>query len=93
MYLITGTPGVGKSTMAKLLAERTKITWRDVSKLAIENECIEEFDEVYKCPILDEDKVIKFNSILIYKKRKIFCLLSECFFLFLKSCWTAWKTT
>lgn len=56
--LLTGTPGVGKSTMAKILAERTKMIWKDVSKLAIENECLGDYDEVYKCPILDEDKLL-----------------------------------
>lgn len=53
-----GTPGTGKSTMAQKLSEKTGLIWRDVSKLAIENECLEEYDEVYKCPILDEDKVL-----------------------------------
>lgn len=49
--------------MAKILAERTKLTWRDVSKIAIEKKCLEDYDEVYKCPVLDEDKVIKKKSI------------------------------
>lgn len=53
-----GTPGVGKSEMCRLLAERIDLTWLEVSKLAIEHDCVEEYDEVYKCPVLDEDKVI-----------------------------------
>ncbi|XP_015522651.1 adenylate kinase isoenzyme 6 [Neodiprion pinetum] len=56
--LITGTPGVGKSTMCRLLAERSGLTWLEVSKLAIENKCLEEYDEVYRCPVLDEDKLL-----------------------------------
>ncbi|XP_034944702.1 adenylate kinase isoenzyme 6 [Chelonus insularis] len=56
--LITGTPGVGKSTMAEQLAGKTGLTWRDVSKLANENKCLKEYDEVYKCPVLDEDKLL-----------------------------------
>ncbi|XP_063980372.1 adenylate kinase isoenzyme 6 [Diachasmimorpha longicaudata] len=62
--LITGTPGVGKSTMAQKLAQKTGLIWRDVSKLAIDNECLEEYDEVYKCPVLDEDKLL--NSMETY---------------------------
>ena len=63
-----GTPGVGKSLMSRILSEKTGLTWIDVSKFAIEKECLEGYDEVYQCPILDEDKVIYkicFNYIFI----------------------------
>jgi len=43
--------------MSQLLAERTGLEWLDVSKLAIKNECIDEYDEEYQCNILNEDKV------------------------------------
>lgn len=56
--LITGTPGVGKSLMSRKLATATGLEWIDVSKLAIDKKCLEEYDEVYKCPILDEDKLL-----------------------------------
>ncbi|KAF7387234.1 hypothetical protein HZH68_012911 [Vespula germanica] len=56
--LVTGTPGVGKSLMCRMLSEKTGLVWLDVSKLAIEHECLEEYDEVYQCPILDEDKLL-----------------------------------
>lgn len=56
--LITGTPGVGKSTTCRLLAEKAALTWLEVSKLAIDNKCLEEYDEVYRCPVLDEDKLL-----------------------------------
>ncbi|XP_014216877.1 adenylate kinase isoenzyme 6 [Copidosoma floridanum] len=56
--LITGTPGVGKSEMAKLLAERTSFTWLDVSKLAQEHKCLDGYDEEYQCPVLDDDKLL-----------------------------------
>lgn len=54
----SGTPGVGKSLMSRMLSEKTGLKWLDVSKLAIENECLDEYDEVYQCSVLDEDKVI-----------------------------------
>ncbi|XP_041975548.1 adenylate kinase isoenzyme 6 [Aricia agestis] len=56
--LLTGTPGVGKSTIAKQLAERTNFTWRDVSRLAEEHNCLDEYDSQYECPFLNEDKLL-----------------------------------
>lgn len=52
-----GTPGVGKSTLCQQLEERTDLQWLEVGKLAKENNCYEDFDEVYRCPVLHEDKV------------------------------------
>ncbi|CAK1602382.1 unnamed protein product [Parnassius mnemosyne] len=56
--LVTGTPGVGKSTICKMLSERTKFTWREVSKLAEEYNCLDEYDPEYQCPFLNEDKLL-----------------------------------
>lgn len=56
--LITGTPGVGKSTLCKTLAELTGLQWLEISKIAKEHNCLEEYDEEYKCPVLDEDKLL-----------------------------------
>ncbi|KAI4498702.1 hypothetical protein M0802_006169 [Mischocyttarus mexicanus] len=56
--LVSGTPGVGKSLMCRMLSEKTGLDWLEVSKLAIEHNCLEEYDEVYQCPILDEDKLL-----------------------------------
>lgn len=56
--LITGTPGVGKSTLCGKLAETTGMRWLEISKIAKDNNCLEEYDEVYKCPVLDEDKLM-----------------------------------
>ncbi|XP_015594523.1 adenylate kinase isoenzyme 6 [Cephus cinctus] len=69
--LVTGTPGVGKSTMCRIVAERTGLTWLDVSKLAIDNKCLEEFDEEYQCPVLDEDKLLDGMESLMSKGGKI----------------------
>jgi adenylate kinase len=52
-----GTPGVGKSTLCEQLAERTGLEWLEVGQIAKDCECFEDFDEVYQCPVLDEDKV------------------------------------
>ncbi|XP_023024145.2 adenylate kinase isoenzyme 6 [Leptinotarsa decemlineata] len=56
--LITGTPGVGKSTLCEKLAEITGFKWLEISKIAKDNNCLEGFDEVYGCSVLDEEKLM-----------------------------------
>ncbi|KAK4884549.1 hypothetical protein RN001_000820 [Aquatica leii] len=56
--LITGTPGVGKSTLCEKLSQTTGLKWLEISKIAKENSCIEEYDPVYQCAVLDEDKLL-----------------------------------
>ncbi|NXK42073.1 KAD6 kinase, partial [Piprites chloris] len=56
--LITGTPGVGKTTLGKELASRAGLSYVNVGDLAKEGELYQGFDEEYNCPILDEDRVI-----------------------------------
>lgn len=48
---------MGKSTLCEQLAERTGLEWLEVGQIAKDCECFEEYDEVYQCPVLDEDKV------------------------------------
>ncbi|XP_072749689.1 adenylate kinase isoenzyme 6 [Anoplolepis gracilipes] len=69
--LITGTPGVGKSLMSRMLSEKTGLKWLDVSKLAIENECLNEYDEVYQCSVLDEEKLLDGMESLMNEGGKI----------------------
>jgi adenylate kinase len=63
LSLCAGTPGVGKSTLCEQLAERTGLEWLEVGQIAKDCECFEEFDEVYQCPVLDEDKVCSETSV------------------------------
>ncbi|XP_073440125.1 adenylate kinase isoenzyme 6 [Dendrobates tinctorius] len=56
--LLTGTPGVGKTTLGRELAERTGLEYVNVGDLAEEGNLYEGFDEEYECPVLDEDRVI-----------------------------------
>ncbi|KAK5648535.1 hypothetical protein RI129_003427 [Pyrocoelia pectoralis] len=56
--LVTGTPGVGKSTLCEKLSEATGLKWLEILKIAKENNCLEEYDPVYKCCTLDEDKLL-----------------------------------
>ncbi|KAM5192863.1 adenylate kinase isoenzyme 6 [Mantella aurantiaca] len=56
--LLTGTPGVGKTTLGKELAEKCGLTYVNVGELAKEGNLYEGYDEEYDCPILDEDRVV-----------------------------------
>ncbi|KAG5326992.1 KAD6 kinase, partial [Acromyrmex heyeri] len=58
--LICGPPGVGKSTLANLLAEDTELNWIDVSKVAIDIECVSDYDEELQCSILDGNTLVEF---------------------------------
>ncbi|XP_029685828.1 adenylate kinase isoenzyme 6 isoform X1 [Takifugu rubripes] len=53
-----GTPGVGKTTLGKELAERTGLTYVNVGDLSQEGQLYDGYDEEYECPILDEDRVV-----------------------------------
>ncbi|KAK7912380.1 hypothetical protein WMY93_012591 [Mugilogobius chulae] len=52
------TPGVGKTTLGKELAQRTGLTYVNIGELAQEGQLYDGFDDEYNCPILDEDKVV-----------------------------------
>lgn len=57
--LITGTPGVGKSTLCKMLAQRVEsLTWINIGDFAKANDALGEWDEEFSCHVLDEDKVV-----------------------------------
>ncbi|XP_037677809.1 adenylate kinase isoenzyme 6-like [Choloepus didactylus] len=56
--LLTGTPGVGKTTLDKELASRSRLKYINVGDLAKEGQLYDGYDEEYDCPILDEDRVV-----------------------------------
>ncbi|KAI8793618.1 adenylate kinase isoenzyme 6 [Biomphalaria glabrata] len=56
--MIAGTPGTGKSTLAKELAQRSGLNYINVSEVAQNADCLDGYDEEHECGILDEDKVI-----------------------------------
>lgn len=59
---VTGTPGAGKTTIAKKLAEKYQFHYLDVNKLIAKNKLAESFDEKRKTKIVD---IQKLNRILI----------------------------
>ena len=52
-----GTPGTGKSTLGKELAERVKLNYINVGDVAKEGDYFDGYDDERQCPILDEDRV------------------------------------
>lgn len=58
LYLVLGTPGTGKSTLAQELSNMTCLSFVNVGQLAKENGFFAGFDDQLECPILDEDQVI-----------------------------------
>lgn len=57
--LITGTPGVGKTTFAKLLADEFGMVHIPVSKLIKDEHLYTEYDEERDCTIYDDDLLDK----------------------------------
>jgi adenylate kinase len=56
---ITGVPGVGKSTIAKKLAEQIGAVLIDIYDFAIKSNLYEEYDEAEQTYIIDENKLFQ----------------------------------
>ena len=57
--LVTGTPGVGKTSFAAELATRLGLTHLNVGTLAEEHDCFDGYDDERDCKVLDDDKVVR----------------------------------
>ncbi|PNP38149.1 hypothetical protein TGAMA5MH_09902 [Trichoderma gamsii] len=56
--IITGTPGVGKTTHSEILAERTGLRHVSVNQIVKDKDCHEGWDDEYQSWIVDEDKLL-----------------------------------
>ncbi|PFH54954.1 hypothetical protein XA68_11380 [Ophiocordyceps unilateralis] len=56
--IITGTPGVGKTTHSEILAERTGLRHLSINQIVRDQECHEGWSERYQSWIVDEDKLL-----------------------------------
>ena len=62
VIIISGTPGTGKTTLAKKLVNYLKYKYLDVKRLIKLNKLSERYDQKMKCDIIDTKKL---NKILI----------------------------
>mmetsp|Transcript_11642 Transcript_11642/g.13540 ORF Transcript_11642/g.13540 Transcript_11642/m.13540 type:complete len:206 (+) Transcript_11642:66-683(+) len=56
--LVTGTPGVGKTATATLIAERLGMKHIKIGEIISQNKCHTEYDESLQTHVLDEDKLL-----------------------------------
>lgn len=78
--IITGTPGVGKTSHCEMLAERTGLKHISVNQVVKDEECHEGWDEEYQSWIVDEDKV---GFCLIFCSLSFSFLLASWFYIFI----------
>ncbi|XP_063707862.1 adenylate kinase isoenzyme 6 homolog, partial [Culicoides brevitarsis] len=58
--LVTGTPGCGKTTTCKRLAEALNFKHQEVSEIVKAHDFTDGYDEELACPFLDEDKLLDY---------------------------------
>lgn len=90
--IITGTPGVGKTSHCELLAERTGLKHLSVNQVVKDRECHEGWDDEYQSWIVDEDKVrsevlIQFNFLSFSPMSSFFPQLYQIFHSFFSLSW------
>ncbi|KAL9122278.1 MAG: hypothetical protein Q9187_001174 [Circinaria calcarea] len=56
--IVTGTPGVGKTSHCELLAQRTGFIHLPINQVVKERSCHDGWDEVLQCWIVDDDKLL-----------------------------------
>ena len=55
--IVTGTPGVGKTTHCETLAQTTGLKLLSITQIVKDRDCHEGWDEQFQSLIVDEDKV------------------------------------
>ncbi|NHI91129.1 MAG: AAA family ATPase [Candidatus Lokiarchaeota archaeon] len=60
VIIITGTPGTGKTTLAKLICETTNSKLFEINSIVIQNEFFEDWDEERNVPIVNNEKIFLF---------------------------------
>ena len=61
--VVTGTPGVGKTSHCELLASNTALRHVSVNQVVKDKECHDGWDDERKCWIVDDDKVRRHSCI------------------------------
>ena len=73
--IVTGTPGVGKTSHCNLLAQNTDLVHLCINQVVKERSCHHGWDEAFKCWIVDDDKVYR-ESALPRSTAKACCSLT-----------------
>ena len=60
IIVITGTPGTGKSTLARIISKKVQAELFEINTTIVENELYDEWDENRNIPIIDDDKINNF---------------------------------
>ena len=58
VFVVTGTPGTGKSTFSRRVAKKFNLIHLDISELAMEKKLWESYDSVYKTYVINDDAVV-----------------------------------
>jgi broad-specificity NMP kinase len=61
--IVTGTPGVGKTTHCETLAQNTGLKHLSINDIVKERGCHDGYDDEFKSWIVDEDKVSILRSL------------------------------
>ena len=69
VIVITGTPGTGKTTVAKLLAKHMNSTYLSLNEIARKYNCLTSFDAERKSWVIDEKKLSKHIVRIINEKK------------------------
>lgn len=70
IYIVTGTPGTGKTTFAKKIALEKNLKYFDGNEIIKNNSLSEGFDEKNNCTIVDEKKFSEVCEKLIENEKK-----------------------
>lgn len=62
--IVTGTPGVGKTSHCELLSQNTRLEHLSINQVVKERGCHEGWDEDYKSWIVNEDEVRRHRLLL-----------------------------
>lgn len=60
--IVTGTPGVGKTSLCEALVSNTGLQHLPINRVAKERDCLDGWDEDMKSWIIDEDKVRQYQT-------------------------------
>src|SRR3989338_6185214 len=71
VVIVTGTPGTGKTSLAKALAKKLHATYVDVNALIKDNRLAESYDAKRKTVVVDERKVVKALLAMIKKNKSL----------------------